>query len=476
MQAAEIPTATSRPLRGLTACWWFLKFLKDPLSCLRDAHQRFGDVAVLGEPIPRRRGRLYVLALGPENNRLVFGNPDLFRTTGQGVSGRHGTALRRMRQGMTRIQGERHRNQRDLLMPAFQKRAVDSYCGMMVASTRQVLDSWSVGDAVDLHHEMRNITLRLSSSILFRREDPERSFTLGKLMGDYIRKSFSPGVVLCPMNLPATPMRRLQKHAEVVGEEIQAMLAEKRARLARGIHDPSDVIALLVEAHDAGHDWIRADDLVGQAVILFGASYETMANALTWTLFLLEQHPQILADLRDEIAGILDGEDPTPDHLEKMPLLLSVVKESLRILPPVPYTIRTVTADTQLGDHPLHDRDRVICSHYITHHLPDLYPRPRSFDPGRWETIKPTQYEYLPFSAGPRACMGYRYAMHAIRVILCMVLGRFHPALAPGTCIHPTVKVTMSPRHGLPVVLREPGHRDNGTPVHGRIRDLVDLS
>ncbi len=465
----------ARPLRGVTACRWFFKFLTDPLRCLRDAHKTFGNVAGLGEPIPRRRERLYILALGTDNNRIVFSQPELFRTTGQGVSGRHGSALRRMRYGMTRIQGERHRNQRDLVMPAFQKRAVDSYCPSMVDSTRQVLDGWSMGSTVDIHMELRRITLRLSSNILFRREDPERSVHLGKLMGEYLRKSFSTGVVLFPMNVWGMPMRRLQKHAQTVEREVLAMLAEKRARLASGKHDPSDVIAMLVKAYDDGHEWIRDDDLIGQSVILFAASYETLATSLTWTLFLLEQHPAVLADLKDEIDATLNGNDPTPEHLVRMPLRLAVAKESMRVLPPVPYTIRTVTGDTQLGDYQLKDRDRVVCSHYITHHLPDLYPQPEKFDPRRWETIKPTQYEYLPFSAGPRACIGYRYAMQAIRVILCMVLNRFSPKLMPGTRIDPLVKVTMSSKRGMPMLLRDRREHGDATPVHGRIRELVDL-
>ena len=98
-----------------------------------------------------------------------------------------------------------------------------------------------------------------------------------------------------------------------------------------------------------------------------------------------------------------------------------------------------------------------------------------TFDPSRWQTIKPTSYEYLPFSAGPRTCIGYRYAMHAIRVVLCMVLRRFGPELVPGTRIDPQVKVTMSSKQGMPMVLRERGEPGDATPVSGRIRELVDL-
>ena len=176
------------------------------------------------------------------------------------------------------------------------------------------------------------------------------------------------------------------------------MVDDKRAAGAPG----DDVISTLIRARDARARWMRDRDVVGQATMLFAASYETTANAMTWTLFLLAQHPQVAEDLAAELDAALRGGPAGLDALERLPLLDAVLRESMRIFPPVPYAIRLVRGDGRsLGALALRDRDRVIVSHYVTHHLPELYPDPERFDPSRWQGLRRGPYEYLPFGAGP---------------------------------------------------------------------------
>jgi cytochrome P450 len=144
---------------------------------------------------------------------------------------------------------------------------------------------------------------------------------------------------------------------------------------------------------------------------------------MTWTLLLLAQHPQIAEDLADELAPALRGGAPSLDGLEKLPLLDAVLRESMRIFPPVPYAIRLARGVDALGAMPLDDRDRVIVSHYVTHHMPELYPDPERFDPARWFGMRRSPYEYLPFSAGPRTCIGINFANAAMKLALAMILG-----------------------------------------------------
>ena len=101
----------------------------------------------------------------------------------------------------------------------------------------------------------------------------------------------------------------------------------------------------------------------------------------------------------------------------RLPLLDAVVKESMRILPTVPYTVRAVAERTELGGVPAFPGDRVVCSHYVTHHMPEIYPQPDRFDPLRWFTIRPSSYEYFPFSAGQRVCLGRYMAMMLMKLL-----------------------------------------------------------
>jgi cytochrome P450 len=147
----------------------------------------------------------------------------------------------------------------------------------------------------------------------------------------------------------------------------------------------------------------------------------------------------------------------------------------MRVLPPVPYAIRLARGVESLGALPLRDRDRVVVSHYVTHHMPELYPDPERFHPGRWVGLRRGPYEYLPFSAGPRTCIGINFANTAMKLTLATILGRCRPSLPPGTRVDRRVAVTLSPRGPLPMRLHAPGARLVPERVAGNVREMVRL-
>jgi cytochrome P450 len=209
--------------------------------------------------------------------------------------------------------------------------------------------------------------------------------------------------------------------------------------------------------------------------MLFAASYETTANAMTWTLFLLAQHPRVAEDLAAELGAALRGGPVGLDALERLPLLDAVLRESMRIFPPVPYAIRLVRGAGALGSLPLRDRDRVVVSHYVTHHLPELYPDPERFDPSRWQGLRRGPYEYLPFGAGPRTCIGINFANAAMKLALAAIAPRFRLSLLPGVRVDRQVAVTLSPRGPLPMRLYAPGGAPPPAAVGGNVREMVRL-
>jgi cytochrome P450 len=196
---------------------------------------------------------------------------------------------------------------------------------------------------------------------------------------------------------------------------------------------------------------------------------------MTWTLFLLAQHPEAAQALLDELDGVMGGAPPTVETLARAPLLEASVKEALRILPPVPYTIRVARRRMPLGPFEVGRGDRVILSHYVTHHLPELYERPERFLPQRWLTLRRGPYEYLPFSAGPRLCIGYSFAMQALKLSTAMILQRFRLSVVPGARIDRRVQVTMSPSRGLPMSVHAQDRRFERAAVRGNVREMVEL-
>jgi cytochrome P450 len=221
---------------------------------------------------------------------------------------------------------------------------------------------------------MRRLTLRISSTILFSR-DPVEAATIGKMLEEWQNRNFSPAVWLFPVDLPGTAFHRLLKHAARLEEEILAMIQRRRANLDGN----TDVLSLLIQARDDESQGMTDAELVGQCAILFGASFETTASTLTWTLFLLSQHPEVMRELMGELDTVLNNAPPGGDQLGQLPFLECVIKESMRILPPVPFTIRAANEKTSIGGFPVPKGSRVICSHYLTHHLPEVYPEPERF-------------------------------------------------------------------------------------------------
>ena len=461
----------------------YVRFFRDPIAHLRSIENR-GPILTLGNVIPLPRERQFVFALTPELNRMVLGDPVLFRPTGQTLPGPRGSAQRRLRYGLTRSRGEEHRQQREYLLPAFQRPVVERRCEEMHGMVSGLLDDWSPGRILDIRVEMRRIMLRLSSNILFGGDaggggdgggvdggrDTTRSERLGSLIGEWLDRNFSAPVWMMMLDLPGTPYRGLLEHAERIEREILRMIEQKRAAGLCG----DDVFTMLCRAHEAGHEWMSGRDLVGQATILFAASYETTASAMTWTLFLLAQHPEVMSRLFDELEG-LGAAAPTSRQLAGLPYLDAIIKESMRILPPVPYTMRAVTRSTELAGVELHRGDRVVCSHYITHHRSHLYSEPERFHPERWSTLRRGPYEYLPFSAGPRMCIGVGFAMAAMKVALAAILRRFRLSMLPGARIDRSVKVTLAPRYGLPMTVHPPDRRFDAQRVTGNVREMVDL-
>jgi cytochrome P450 len=458
------------PITGLAAAREYLNLLRDPVASMRSLYQRSGPLVVLGPVAFGEPVNLHVLAVGPEFNRQVFGDPARFRPTGLFLRGPKNSAQRRVRFGLTRMTGAQHRQQRQLVMPPFHRTAVQTYHGLMSGITAQMLQRWRPDRRYDIYSEMRELTLQIASAVLFS-HDPEEALPIGRLIDRWLRRSFAGPVWIFPVNLPGSPYHTLLRLAEQIENEILAMIAKRRSRP----EEHNDVLSLLMAARDEENHGMTDTELVGQTAILFMASFETTASALCWTLFLLAQHPAVMHELMNELDAVLGGNPPAEGQLAQLPFLNNVIKESMRVLPPVPYTARATTKYLDMGPHRVPTGARIFCSHYLTHHLPELYPEPERFRPERWRDINPNQYEYMPFSAGPRMCIGAAFATQLLKISLTMILQQFRFAVIPGTRIDRIVRITMQPRQGLPMMIFKNDRKFAAAPVHGQIREMVTL-
>ena len=442
-----------------------LRFSADPLGYVRCLHRGYGELVAF---IQDRPG--WMFAFGPEYNHLLLSNPDLFYSE-PFMKTPPGSALERLTSGLLSMNGPPQRQRRKLMMPAFHKKRIETYRDDMVAVTQQVLDGWRPGARLDIGREMQKLTLRIASKALFGLDTTAQADQLGGMIKRWLNLLDSIGPALFPVDLPGMPLHRLLRLSERLEADITTMIARKRATLG----DDRDVLAMLIQARDEDGGGLSDAELIGQATVLFIAGHETSSNALTWTLFLLSQHPRVLDELCEELHGALRGDAPSIEQLDRLPLLERVIKESMRLLPPASLSLRVSTAPFELGPYQLPRGATVFFSQYITHHMPELYPEPERFLPERWLAINPSVYEYLPFGAGPRMCIGATFALFEIKIALALILQRYRLELRPGARIDRRLRITLSPQHGMPMVVLPPDRSVAPQRPRGNVNEMVAL-
>src|SRR5437870_2484605 len=192
------------------------------------------------------------------------------------------------------------------------KNVLTGYHDLIVARAQEVIGQWRTGRR-DVYADMRAVTLRIASAVLFGHEASD-AYRIAHLLEIWARQNFSGPVWFFPVNIPGTPYHWLLKHAERVEREILAVVEKRR----RDYSNRTDVLSLLIRARDDENRGMTDTELVGQATILFGASFETTASTLTWTVFLLAQHPAIIGQLIGELDRVLGGNAPSRDQVAQL--------------------------------------------------------------------------------------------------------------------------------------------------------------
>jgi cytochrome P450 len=190
------------------------------------------------------------------------------------------------------------------------------------------------------------------------------------------------------------------------------------------------------------------------------AGHETTANALTWTFYLLSQHPAVLRRLQAELAELLGGRTPGVADLPRLPYTRMVIEESMRLYPPAWVITRRAINDDELGGDHIPAGATVMFSPYAMHHNPRYWDNPEGFDPERFTPERSAgrpAFAYFPFGGGPHLCIGNGFAMTEAQLILATVVQRYRLDLVPGHPVVPEPLVTLSARHGLLMTLHAPG-------------------
>ncbi|MBO0778814.1 MAG: cytochrome P450 [Ktedonobacteraceae bacterium] len=458
-----LPGPTVVPLVGSWAT--MLKFFYDPCTYSRWLHGNYGEVVAM-----KRGDPAYVFAFGPAFNFHLLSQPALFEV-GKGTILKvpKDTAWGRIQfYNLLNMNGEHHKRHRHLMQPAFHKRQIELYHADMAALTLRMLDRWQSVSQIELHAEMKKLTQRITVKTLFGLDDEEEIDRIGalfqKLGASQLLLMFTPLI-----DMPGMPYHRTLRLAERLESFIRVMIAKKREDA-----EATDVLAALVHAHDEDGTRLTDDELISHTVTLYAAGHVTTSNALAWAIFLIHQHPRIHADLLAELDSTLHGEAPTLESLRQLSLLDGAIKESLRLLPPAPTSMRIAAEPCEVGGFALPKGSTIFYSPFITHRLPELYEEPDRFKPERWATLSRTSYEYLPFAAGPHRCIGAEFALQEMKVVLAMLLQRYRLAIVPNTRVEPKGS-NLDPAYGMPMRIIPQDRRFERVPVRGSIHRLIEF-
>lgn len=373
--------------------------------------------------------------------------------------------------GLFSVNGDDHRRHRRLMSPFFTRSRVETYYEEMQKATRAMLTRWRPRQTLDVHREMMNLTVGISARTLLGL-DMDADQEIVRAGAESLRLVLAPSVLLAPWDLPGLPYRRFVDAVSRFNSRMREIIDARRK-----VHSgQADVLTQLIDARDEQGNLSDAE-VVGHASVIYAASHETTGNALTWALFLLEQHPTWHRAAIEEVRSTLTAEAPSLDELERLEVLDAVIRETLRLIPPAPWTTRIASTDAHVGEHLVPRGTEIVVSIFHTHRFEPIYERPNEFDPSRWQRIRPDVFEFNAFGAGSRACIGSGFALLELKTVMAMLLYRFRLELALQYPVDPVLNITLAPRNGLHMIVRNDclfPPRTGG--VRGSIRRLVDLS
>ena len=362
--------------------------------------------------------------------------------------------------GLLTSDGNFHRRQRRLAQPAFHSKRIQNYAEVMVDYANQIMASWQDGRVVDVAEEMMHLTMLIVSKTLFDADavtgSGDTAVAISSAMHDFqavSNRDYQRGFTL-PNWLPTADNRVRNRAAATFNQVMEQIIAERRQTAVNGqITDKGDLLSMLMLSVDEDGAVMDDRQLRDEVATLFAAGHETTSTALSWTWYLLAQHPEVEAKLHAELDSVLAGRQPTLADLPSLPYTLQIIKESMRLYPPAwILNGRVALEDVQLGGYTVPKGSTLFISPYVMHHLPQYFAEPETFKPERFtsefEKSLP-KYAYMPFGGGTRVCIGNSFAMMEAQLILAAVAQRFRLALATDKPVRYNAQITLTPVDGI---------------------------
>jgi cytochrome P450 len=424
------------PLVGNT-----LQFARDPF----EFYERCGDY---GDVVPYTVARqtFYMVTHPDDVERVLATEHGKF---GKGQFQRDQLSVV-LGQGLLTSEGDRWRDQRQRIQPAFTPEKIRSYVEEMTECTTAAIADWEHGEPLAIDDEMRKITVQVLARSLFGTDIGAHVETISAAMDDVgARSEASTLAALIPPWVP-TPWNRRTKRGLAAIDGVIEDLVERRAGDAAG---RDDLLSTLLVAHRQGD--ITRETLRDQLVTFLLAGHETTSLALTYTWYLLAQHDADYREVLDEVDEVVDGAVPTLAAVPALDVTERSIDEAMRRYPPVYRMVRQARETVELGGVTVDAGSRLTLPQWLVHRDERFWEDPERYRPERWTwDVDRPEYAYFPFGGGPRRCIGMEFARLEAQLIVATIAREYELELVgdggpldlqPGVTAAPAEPVEMVP-------------------------------
>lgn len=397
------------------------------------------------------KGRVYLVNEPEAVSALLVGaHRDVMKDTG------HQLFLRPvLGNGLLLSEGEAHLRQRRMMQPAFHSDRIADYVRIMVHFAKRTAGAWQDGQRIDAMHEMMALALDVVGKTLFNSEIPEDK---RRIAGAIEAIMNADSLLLHPfapvlMRLPLRRVRRFRAALKDLDVIVYRIIAAHRAHGGEG-----DLLDMLMAARDEETGEGMCDKALRDEVLtLFLAGHETTANTMAWAWRLIAEHPDVEQRFHEEVDTVLSGKPPAMEDFARLPYTGKIVKETLRLYPPAYFFGRETLRPFELLGHTIPTGSQVLLSPYVSHRDGRFFEEPERFDPDRFDPERDAgrpRDAYFPFGAGPRKCIGERFAMMEAVLVLATIGQDWRLATdgTPRPGIDP--RITLRPKGGMPMVAR----------------------
>lgn len=413
------------------------KFGRDPFGYLAENGKKFGGAFTMRFPMDAPR----VVVSDPSHVRQVFAlKPDAYSAELTNVPVNLGEA------SLLFLDGERHRRDRQLLMPALHGERLRGYARTMFDVTNDFVDGWKPGDVIDMKRLLHDVTFVILLKCLFGASEQRDVDRLKTSLGSWIDRVMTPeafmiGLAFGPRRVRAflegTVRRggksRIQwlermpwnQAAAAKADAIQLLRDEIRKCRATGSNGRSDVLAIVANAKYEDGSPIDEEHAIDELVTMLVGGHETTANSLAWAICHIVPRADVTKKIRDEIAATFGAGPLEPARAGELKYLDACISETMRRTPIAPAVSRTMAKPFSVGPWLIPTGGIVFPSTYLTHHREDLWGDPFAFRPERFlqkDGAPPDQF--FPFGGGRRTCIGMAFAYFEMRILLMVMLQR----------------------------------------------------